>query len=101
MTEDEQRQFNEIKNICKGTTNNKPGHFIGNIIVRMKCESSAKPTFYYVKSIDNNVRKINSMCNQLVIYRRNSLFEYKYIQKHFDYCQPPLQRKDCRFSKFW
>ena len=26
-TEDEERQFNEFKNICKGTTNNKPGHF--------------------------------------------------------------------------
>ena len=33
-TEDEERQFNEIKNTCKGTTNNKPGHFIGNIIVK-------------------------------------------------------------------
>ena len=40
-TEDEERQFNEIKNTCKGTTNNKPGHFIANI-VQMKCESSAK-----------------------------------------------------------
>ena len=68
-TEDEERQFNEIKNIFKGATNNKPGHFIGNIIVRMKCESSAKQKFDYVKSIDNTVRAINSMGNQLVKYR--------------------------------
>ena len=91
-TEDEERQFNEIKNICKGTTNNKPGHFIGNIIVRMKCESNAKQKFDYVKSIDNTVREINSMGNQLVKHCRNSLFEYKYIQKHFDDWQPHLQR---------
>ena len=83
-TEDEERQFNEIKNICKVTTNNKPGHFISNIIVRMKCELSTKQKFDYVKSIDNTVREINSMGNHLVKYRRNSLFEYKYIQKHFD-----------------
>ena len=91
-TEDEERQFNEIKNMCKGTTNNKPGHFIGNIIVRMKCESSAKQKIGYVKGIDNTVHEINSMGNQLVKYRRNSLFEYKYIQKHFDDWQSHLQR---------
>ena len=90
-TEDEERQFNEIKNICRGTTNNKPGHFIGNIIVRMKCESSAKQKFDYVKSIDNTVRELN-MGNHLVKHRRNSLFEYKYIQKHFDDWQSHLQR---------
>ena len=73
-TEDKERQFNEIKNICKGTTNNKPGHFIGNIIVRMKCESSAKQKFDCVKSIDSTVHEINSMGNQQVKYRRNSLF---------------------------
>ena len=83
-TEDEECQFNEIKNICKGTINDKPGHFIGNIIVRMKCESSAKQKFDDVKSIDNTVHDINSMGNQLVKYRRNSLFEYKYVQKYFD-----------------
>ena len=32
------------------------------------------------------------MGNQLVKYRRNSLFEYKYIQKHFDDWQSHLQR---------
>ena len=91
-TEDEERQFNEIKNICKGTTNNKPGHFISNVIVWMKCESDAKQKFDYVKSIDNTGREINSMGNQLVKHCRNSLFEYKYIQKHFDDWQSHLQQ---------
>ena len=40
----------------------------------MKCESSAKQKFDCVKSIDSTVHEINSMGNQQVKYRRNSLF---------------------------
>ena len=40
--EDEEHMFNSIKDITQSTTNNKPGHVIGNLIVRQEVESACK-----------------------------------------------------------
>ena len=46
---DEERCFNLIKNITKDTSNYKPGHLIGNLIVRQEIENQCKgPVVYWL-----------------------------------------------------
>ena len=40
--EEEERTFNTMKNINKNKTNNRPGHLIGNMIVRYECRKINK-----------------------------------------------------------
>ena len=39
-TEEEERQFSTINNICKGTSSRRPGHIIPNSIIRIQAEQT-------------------------------------------------------------
>ena len=45
--EDEERFFNWIKSITQSTTNNRPGHLIGNLIVRLEVESQCREKYEF------------------------------------------------------
>ena len=56
--EDEERIFNSIKDITQSTTNNKPGHVIGNLIVRQEVESACKQKYEFDFSKDSTLNDI-------------------------------------------
>ena len=45
--EDEERCFNLIKNITKETSENKPGHLIGNLIIRQEVEGQRREKYEF------------------------------------------------------
>ena len=51
-SEDEEREFNNIKTLSSGTTNNRPGHLIGNLIVRREVKSRCQEKYEYEKNRD-------------------------------------------------
>ena len=56
--EDEERCFNLIKNITKDTSNYKPGHVIGNLIVREVVESQCQEKYEFDREIDSTLQII-------------------------------------------
>ena len=58
--EDEEQIFNSIKDITQSTTNNKPWHVIGNLIVRQQVESACKQKYEFDLSKDSTLNEKNS-----------------------------------------
>ena len=56
--EDEERIFNSIKDITQSTTNNKPRHVIGNLIVRQEVEFACKQKYEFDLSKDSTLNDI-------------------------------------------
>ena len=54
-SEDEEREFNNIKTLSSGTTHNRPGHLIGNLIVRREVKSRCQEKYEYEKNRDSTV----------------------------------------------
>ena len=90
--EGEERYFNSIRNITSGTTNNKPGHLIGNLIVRQEVESACKEKYEFEKTKDSTLREISALGIKLQEIQYNSLFTYNYIQNNSADWQSHLQR---------
>ena len=64
--EDEERIFNSMKNITHSTTNNKPGHVIGNLIVRQEVESACKEKYEFDKSTDSTLDEIQQISDEVI-----------------------------------
>ena len=77
--EAEERFFNLIKGITKTTTNNRPGHLIGNIIVRHEVESRAKQRYEHDSHKNKTFNDINIIGKSLYKTENNSCFSYKLI----------------------
>ena len=90
--EDEERCFNLIKNITKDTSNYKPGHLIGNLIVRQEIESQCRERYDFDQKKDSTLRDINETGKKVKETRYNSLFTYDYIQNNSADWQAHLQR---------
>ena len=90
--EDEERCFNLIKNITKDTSNYKPGHLIGNLIVRQEIESQCREKYDFDQKKDSTLRDINETGKKVNETQYNSLFTYDYIQNNSADWQAHLQR---------
>ena len=89
--EDEERSFNLIKNITKDTSNYKPGHLIGNLIVRQEVESQCREKYEFDREKDSTLRGIREIGKKVEETQYNSLFTYDYIQKNSADWQAHLQ----------
>ena len=90
--EDEERCFNLIKNITKDTSNYKPGHVIGNLIVRQEVESQCHEKYEFDREINPTLQVIRKIGKKVEEDQYNSLFTYDYIQKNSADWQAHLQR---------
>ena len=77
--EDEERIFNSMKNITHSTNSNKPGHVIGNLIVRQEVESACKEKYEIDKSTDSTLNDIQQIGDKLHQNESNSHFSYEVI----------------------
>ena len=59
--EDEERCFNLMKNITKETSNNKPGHLIGNLIIRQEVEGQCRETYEFDIKKDSTLQYISEI----------------------------------------
>ena len=90
--EDEERVFNTIRNCSHSTTNNWPGHIIGNLFVRLQVENQCKEK-YVLKSDKNSVlTEIEKIGRDLYANERNSLFTYDHIKNNLHDWQSHLER---------
>ena len=90
--EDEERSFNLIKSITRGTSNYKPGHLIGNLVVRLEAESQSKKKYEFDTRKDSTLTAISDFGKKVEKIQYNSLFTYNYIQKNSADWQAHLQR---------
>ena len=89
--EDEERCFNLIQNITKDTSNYKPGHVIGNLIVREEVESQCQEKYEFDREIDSTLQVIRKIGKKVEEDQYNSLFTYAYIKKNSADWQAHLQ----------
>ena len=89
--EDEERMFNTLRSFSH-TTNNKPGHIIGNLIVRLQCEIQSKELFEYKRSRNEVLNEIHDLGRELYGEEENSTFSFKYIKKNSSDWQSHLER---------
>ena len=80
--EDEERFFNWIENITQSTTNNRPGHLIGNRIVSLEVESQYREKYEFDLGKDSVLQKIHNLGVNLHANERNTIFRYEYIQEN-------------------
>ena len=80
--EDEERFFNTIRNTSHSTTNNWPGHIIGNLIVRLQVEEEGKELFETKTTSSSTHNDIHKIGLDLHEDENNSLFTYSYIQEN-------------------
>ena len=90
--ENEERLFTTIKTITKNTSNNHPGHLIGNLIVRQAVESECDVLFEHGKSPDQTLNDIHFLGVGIYKNERNSLFTHAYIPENNSDWQAHLQR---------
>ena len=90
--EDEERMFNSIKNITQSTTNNKPGHVIGNLIVRQEVEFAYKQKYEFDLSEDSTLNDIQRIGDNLYQIEKNSHFSCDFIHANSADWQPHLER---------
>ena len=79
--EDEERFFNSIKNITRSTTNNHPGHIIGNFIVRHEVEFKTKEKYEFSKNNDSTSNEIRMLEKNLFDDGKNSFFSLEFIKE--------------------
>ena len=90
--EAEERYFNSIKRITKGTSNNRPGHLIGNLIVRQQVESRCNDEYVFCAKSNTVVTDINMISKLLDDIQNNSLFTYDFIKNNAGNWQSHLER---------
>ena len=90
--EDEERYFNSIRNITKSTTNNWPGHVIGNLIVRQEIESQCNDKYEFDKHKNSTSQEIRKLGVKLQECQKNSHFTYDYIKNNSADWQAHLER---------
>ena len=79
--EDEERVFNTIQNISNSTTNNWPGHIIGNIFTRLQVQIRCKGKYACSGSTnDSALNDIHFVGEKLHSEESNTLFPYKLIE---------------------
>ena len=100
--EDEERVFNTIRNCSHSTTNNWPGHIIGNLFVRLQIENQCKEK-YVMKSKNSVLNEIEKIGRDLYAKERNSLFTYDHIKNNVHDWQSHLERISdfLVFGNFW
>ena len=79
--EEEERTFNTMKNINKDKTNNRPGHLIGNMIVRYECKKINKTLFEFENGETPITKEIKRIGDKLLEIQNDSLFTFDYIKK--------------------
>ena len=80
--EEEERTFNTIQCINKGKTNNRPGHLIGNMIVRHEYKTINKILYEFEQAESSTINEIKILGENLIKLQNNSLFTYSYIQSN-------------------
>ena len=90
--EAEERFFNLIKGITKTTTNNRPGHLIGNIVVRHEVETRSKQKYEHDPDQNKTFNDINFIGNSLYKNENNSCFSYRFIKENCVDWQAHLER---------
>ena len=90
--EDEERIFNSIKDITQSTSNYKPGHVIGNLIVRQKVESARKQKYEFDLSKDSTLKDIQRIGDNLYQNEKNSHFSSDFIHESSADWQSHLER---------
>ena len=90
--EDEERFFHSIRDITKSTTNNWPGHVIGNLIVRQEIESECKDKYEFDNHKNSTFREIHKLGVKLHECQKNSHFTYDYIKENSADWQAHLER---------
>ena len=90
--EDEERVFNSIKSITQSTTNNKPGHVIGNLIVRQEVESACKQKYEFDLSKGSTQNDIQKIGDKLYQNEKNSHFSFDFIHENSADWQSHLER---------
>ena len=89
--EDEERIFNTISN-SQSTTNNRPGHLIGNLVTRLQVETGCKERYEYNSNKDYTPNEIHELGVDLYSQEKNSLFTYDYIRENCSDWQSHLER---------
>ena len=75
------RLFHLIDRITKNTSNQKPGHIIGNVFIREQIESRAKKN--YTTEMTNHVfKEIKYLGDKIIGMQGNSIFDFKFIQNN-------------------
>ena len=90
--EAEERYFNSIKRITKGTSNNRPGHLIGNLVVRQRVESRCNDEYVFCAKSNTVVTDINMISKLLNDIQNISLFTYDFIKNNTVNWQSHLER---------
>ena len=90
--EEEERTFNTIQCITKGKTNNRPGHLIGNMIVRHEYKTINKILHEFEQAESSTIKEIKVLDENLVKLQNNSRFTYSYIQNNSADWQSHFQR---------
>ncbi|CAB4005601.1 Hypothetical predicted protein [Paramuricea clavata] len=85
--EEQERAFNTIKNITKGTSSNHPNQLIGNILVRMQAEGKLKD---YQNVVCNQQKQVTKLANALPSFG-NSTFSHTFLVKHSKSWQAHLE----------
>ena len=91
-TEGDERTFNTIQNLTKGKTNYRPGHLIGNMIVRHEYSTQNKTLFEYESEQSTTKREISRLGVKLIEIENDSLFTHEYIQQNTHDWQSHLKR---------
>ena len=79
--EDEERCFDLIKNITNYTSNYKPGHLIGKLIVRQEVDCQYREKYEFDRERDYTLRDISIIGKIVEESQYNSLFRYDW-QSH-------------------
>ena len=90
--EGEERFFNSIKRITKNTSDNKPGHIIGNLIIRTQVESRSKERYVFDERKDNVLKEISNHGKDVRETEVDSFFTKEYIKNHPQDWQSHLER---------
>jgi hypothetical protein len=69
--EEQERVFNTIENITKGTSSNHPNQLIGNILVRMQAEGKLKD---YQNVVCNQQKQVTKLANALPSFGKTASF---------------------------
>ena len=87
-SEDEERTFNAISNICRQTSSRRPDEIVENSIVRYQAEANFRNNGATLKSQQSEISKISSSLPPF----QNTTFSKQFIQRHRSDYQAHLER---------
>ena len=79
-SEGDERIFNAIKSIAGQTSCKRPGHVIGNLLIRLQCEEEFKNDYIHHKEEEKIIKEINKLENANKHHQANTTFPYHYIK---------------------